>query len=78
MSAARRRKPKSRGFRTYGALRTAHGSSIAVYSCSAPGERSAWLDARVVDTEEGACVRLSAEQARELAKALLEFAEEGS
>lgn len=78
MSTVHRRKPKSRGFRSYGALRTAHGSSIAVYSCTARGERSAWLDARVADAEESACVRLNAEQAQELMAALRAFVEEES
>jgi hypothetical protein len=74
----KRRAKTSPGLREYGALRSADDASIVVYQSSAQGERCAWLNVLASGAEEAVIVHLNAEQARELAKALLAFVEEGS
>lgn len=76
MSTVHRGKTKSRGFRTYGTLRSADYASIVVYQSSATSERCAWMNVLASGAEEATIVHLNAEQARELAKALMAFAEE--
>jgi hypothetical protein len=72
----KRRAKTSPGLREYGALRSADDASIVVYQSSATSERCAWLNILARETKEAVIVCLNAQQARELAKALLEFAEE--
>lgn len=79
MSATKTRKRRAKtspGLRQYGALRSVDDASIVVYQSSATSERCAWLNVLPRDTKEPTIVLLSAEQARELAKALLAFVEE--
>lgn len=79
MSATKPRKRRAKtspGLREYGTLRSVDDASIVVYQSSATSERCAWMNVLASGAEEAVIVHLNAEQARELAKALLEFAEE--